>query len=497
MKNSLALQPLLAALLCASACGCASASEAAAPAESLSEIARGSAARGLAFQEARALLRGRSDRLRASEAELEARQQAAEADRSLSQPKVVVNTQYDWGTKTIDYGTLDVGGAASRALSSSPALGQALQGLPQGLREGLSGLRIPLHAKTDLDGPRVTLEGYWPIYTGGRIEARQKASEAAAREAKDSLQNENDRLDTELARKYFAVQLARSITKLREEALEDQEREVRRARGFERAGTVSRLERLSVEVNRDKARRELLAAQSDQKVAEAELGRLLREGSLGGLSTPLFVLRGPIDPLRRWQDQALASSPVLAAYGAKTEQAEQLLRAARGAWKPTLYAFGAKNVIKHYLTLTEPDWIAGVGVSYTLWNNRDRNASIASARATRAKAEAGTAEARNQLLTGVEVAWLRTTQMQSQYELTRSTVDLAAENLRMRESAFATGLSTANEVWDARTKLTGARVEQKVAAYRFVVAWAELNSAAGTMERFSESLERSDKTIEK
>ncbi|MCI5850542.1 MAG: TolC family protein, partial [Sutterellaceae bacterium] len=207
-----------------------------------------------------------------------------------------------------------------------------------------------------------------------------------------------------------------------------------------------------------------------------------------GLSTPLFVLPNGIGSLKEWQDRALASSPVLAAYGAKREQAEQLVRAAKGAFLPTVSAFGQKNLVKHYLTVMEPNWIAGVSLNLTLFDNKNRRADLSAARAKLAEATSGRLEVENQLKTGVETAWLRTNEYRDQYQLTSSTVRLAEENLRMRESAFANGLSTANEVWDARTKLTGAQIEQKVAAYRFVVAWSELNAATGSMKPFIDSL---------
>lgn len=462
----------------------------------LETVAQGAAGEGLAFPAAQSMMREGSDLLRASEAQAVAKEKDAEADKSLGQPKVTFSTKMIWGSKTLDYGTLSVGSSIAGAAQRYPGLGAVLQSLPAKARSELAGLKIPLHYKTDIDGPRMTLAGYWLLYTGGQISAKQEAGEAAAREARDDLRRDADALDRDLAQKYFGVQLCRAVTKLREDALADQEREVARAKGFEHAGTLSRLERMSVEVNRDKAKRDLLAARADEKVAVAELSRLLKEKDIGSLATPLFVLKGSVGPLESWQDAALASSPVLAAYGAKTEQAGALVKAAKGAYHPTVYAFGEKNLIKNYLTIPEPDWAAGVGVSFTLWNNRDRAAALASARATKERAEAGAAEARSQVLSGVEVAWLRTTQMQDQYELTRSTVALAEENLRMREAAFASGLSTANEVWDARTKVTGAKVEQKVAAYKFVVAWAALNSAAGTMEKFNESIAGPGRAVE-
>ena len=477
-------------------CSAVIAAPAWAGAASLSDLQRGNEPGALSFAGAREALITGSDQLRAAGAEVEARQQQALADKGLNHPTVTLDTRMVWGSKTVDLGVLDAGGKIASYAATSPAIGPLLKSLGPAVMQEVASLRIPLHYKMDIDGPRSALQATWVLYSGGRISAKQAASEAAAREASSNLRSEADSLEKELAEKYFGVQLARAVTTLRSEALKSQQREVDRAVAFEKAGTLSRLERMSVEVNRDKARRDLLASESDEKVARAELARLVRSDVSGKLSTPLFVIEGDIGPLEAWQQEALASSPVVASYGAKTEQARELVKAAKGAWMPTVYAFGEKNLIKHYLTIPEPDWMAGIGVKFTLWNNHDRSADLAAARAVEEKALAGSAEVRSRLASGVEVAWLRTNQMRDLYRLTRSTVSLAEENLRMREAAFAQGLTTANELWDARTKLTGARVEQKVAAYKFVVAWAALNAAAGTMPKFMDSLSRSDRTVE-
>lgn len=493
-RVALAAAGALVALAASGASRAADVADLAAPAR-LADLAQGAGEAGLTFSEAQARMRGGSALLKASESEAVAREMEAEADKSLSGPKVDFNAKMIWGTKTLDYGTLNVGSTVMGAAAKSPALGSLLQRLPASAQAELAGMKLPLHYKTDIDGPRVSLDARWVLYSGGRIEAKQAAGGAAAREARANLRRDADSLDRELALKYFGVKLAQSVLRLRKEALADQEREVRRARAFEKAGTISRLERMNVEVNRDKAKRELLASQSDLRVAQAELSRLVKEDGTA-LATPLFVLKDSVGDLKRWQDEALAASPALAAYGAKTEQAASLVKAAKGAYLPAVYAFGEKNLIKHYLTIPEPDWMAGVGLSFTLWSDRDRSAQLSSARATEARAKAGLEEARSQVLSGVEVAWLRTTQMQDLYALTKSTVALAEENLRMRKAAFASGLATSNEVWDARTKLTGALVEQKVAAYKFVLAWAALNSAAGTMEKFNESAASGARIVE-
>ena len=170
--------------------------------------------------------------------------------------------------------------------------------------------------------------------------------------------------------------------------------------------------------------------------------------------------------------------------------------AAKAAWHPQVYAFANYNMIKHYLTIPEPDWIAGIGLKFTLWDNKDRNASIAAANSLVTKAQAAHDEARNRIQTAVQTAYLKSNEAREAYRLTDSTLSLAKENLRLREKGFSEGLSTADEVNDARTKLLAAEIARRVAAYRFVVAWAMLNATCGDMNAFEQSVTRQTNIFE-
>lgn len=304
-------------------------------------------------------------------------------------------------------------------------------------------------------------------------------------------------LDAELAARYWGVQLARSVAALHRSVLEDQNEELRRAKRFEQKGLIAKVERLAVEVARDNAKRTLVSAESDVGVAEAELMRQLRETSLPELSSPLFVLTGDLGTLDQWQNRADTQSPAIRKMNALRAQAGEGISAAEASFKPKVYAFGTKNLIKHYLTLPEPDWMAGVGVTFTLWDNHDRFDKLNAARSVVTKAEAARSEAKNQVATAVEVAFLRVMQAREEFELTGSTVELARENLRLREASFAEGLSNAVDVDTARTKLTGAEVARRAAAYKFVVSWAMLHASAGAMPDFVNSLTRSDLVVVK
>lgn len=428
----------------------------------------------LDFSQARQLAHDRVDSIKVEAAETAKRESEAKSARSLHGPKIELDSKQIWGRKTLDYGTVNLGG----------------------LIPGLPLPPIDLYHEEDIGGPRAAITAQLPIYMGGAINAKVRAADEAVYESQARTQAQRDTVDTELAQKYFAVQLARSIERLQNEMLHQQELEVRKALRFEKTGTISRLERMAVEVNRDTAKRELLTAQTNRRVAESELAGLLREENVGELKNPLFVVTEDIGTLKSWQDKALGASPVLKSVVAQRRQAEQGVTAAKAAWHPQIYAFANYNMIKHYLTIPEPDWIAGIGLKFTLWDNKDRNASIAAANSLVTKAQAAHDEARNRIQTAVQTAYLKSNEAREAYRLTDSTLSLAKENLRLREKGFSEGLSTADEVNDARTKLLAAEIARRVAAYRFVVAWAMLNAACGDMNAFEQSVTRQTNIFE-
>lgn len=428
----------------------------------------------LDFSQARQLAHDRVDSIKVEAAETAKREGEAKSARSLHGPKIELDSKQIWGRKTLDYGTVNLGG----------------------LIPGFHLPPIDLYHEEDIGGPRAAINAQLPIYMGGAINAKVRAADEAVYESQARTQAQRDTVDTELAQKYFAVQLARSIERLQNEMLHQQELEVRKALRFEKTGTISRLERMAVEVNRDTAKRELLTAQTNRRVAESELAGLLREENVRELKTPLFVVTEDIGTLKSWQDKALGASPVLKSVVAQRRQAEQGVTAAKAAWHPQIYAFANYNMIKHYLTIPEPDWIAGIGLKFTLWDNKDRNASIAAANSLVTKAQAAHDEARNRIQTAVQTAYLKSNEAREAYRLTDSTLSLAKENLRLREKGFSEGLSTADEVNDARTKLLAAEIARRVAAYRFVVSWAMLNAACGDMNAFEQSVTRQTNIFE-
>ena len=413
----------------------------------------------LSFEAARAALLAESDKLEAAEANINRQAFELEAVETLGYPDLTLNVTQIYGRKSFD----------------------------------LSALPIGVNAYDyDFDGPRSSLLMTWPIYTGGKIGAAQKVREAELSGAKAELLETEEQLDFQLVARYFGLRLAALVENLRETQLEQADRQLDRSRRFEAQGQISAVERLSAQVSRDEVARDTIKAQRERESAEAALARMLRQSSAPRSTTPLFVVTSPIEPLAVWLREAELSNPTLALIKSKGQAADQGITVAKADYLPQVFAFGQYNLITADLTPIEPDWIAGIGVNFKLFSRENRASKVGAAQAHTGQVDALEAETVNSIQGAVETAWLRVDQAREQFLLFDSAVELARENLRLRERAFEEGQSVTIDVNEARNSLIRVETGRAQIAYEFVVSLAALLEASGQIGRFPEFMQRAE-----
>ena len=428
-------------------------------AAALAAHARAAESGALSYEEARITLYDVSDSLKAGAAGVNRSREESRAAATLGLPDVSVNATEVFGEKS-----------------------GSLNGTPLG----------DLSFRDNLRGPRSSVNTTWSIYSGGRISATQKALAAGVDAANAELRHTEEDLDVLLAKEYFGLELAANVERTRTSVLQQADRELDRAIRFEQQGLIPKVERLSAQVSRDEAAREQVRALRDREIAEASLRRFLHKDAVVATSTPLFVSTQPLKPLTEWLRQAASGSPTLAMLAAKRNQAEQGIALEQSRWKPEIFAFGTYSLIKKYQTLIEPDWIAGVGVSFKLFSREDRASKVSSARATLRQAESLEAAADTGIATEVEAAYRRVEQAREQFKLLDSTIALAEENLRLRERGFGEGQATNLDVSDARNALARSQTARADAAYGYDVALAQLLQASGQAKTFPEFIRQAD-----
>lgn len=424
----------------------------------------------LSFTRAREMLHERNDALKAAQANVESAQMASDSLKFLHGPTISVGAAEIWGEARVK-----VDKSISTPLGTMP---------------------VDIDENYNFSGPRAAISGSVPIFTGGKIGAAQKTAKYAVDEARAQQANQANILDADLVAKYFGLQLALSLQKMRDATLEEENREYARAQKFEKVGMISNVELMGVKVARDAAERESLKASNNVRTAKLELQRLLRNDNPGRPETPLFVSRKTIPPMEAWVEKAIKNNPQLVEMEAKVKQADQGVAASRSAFFPQIMGFGQYFFAKPHQTYIKPEWIAGLGVNLTLWDARDRLESFKSARAALRQARLTRNDVMNLVRTATETAWLHTQNAREQYNLTASDVSLAKENLKLKKAGFGEGLYTALDVTQARDQLIAAEVERRVSAYEFVVNYALLHVIAGEMGEFEKSCGKADIILE-
>jgi outer membrane protein TolC len=441
-------------------------------------------AQAMSFDAALKNMNTYSDRLAASRNAVESTQLRREGLQGLGGPSVSVSgAAYAYNANlTLD---LDpVNQSVSQAVAQlPPALGGLVSRLPQ-LPDSYT---LNRHGS----GSTASLTAVWPIYVGGASNAARGLAEAQTSEAEADAAKTGQELTTLLVQRYFGAQLAERAATLRENAFQTIEKHDAAAQKMLAAGVISRLERLQAQSALEDARRQALKARDDAELAATALTRTVKAGVRVLPSNPLFVLSQPVEPLPHFVDAALTHHPGLSKVAAKKSQAEQLHAAQEALRKPQVFAFGQREIKNN-----NGDWIAGIGVRWTLWDSIDRNALAASSTKQIEQAERTGAQARDDIALLVEKNWQALEQARRQYLAMAPSVALADEMLRLRDAGLREGTSTTLDLIDAQVNQAKVQTERAQAAHDYVKALADLLESCGLSEEFGNYMARADVKVQ-
>ena len=350
------------------------------------------------------------------------------------------------------------------------------------------GLDDPLQFRIRELVRRPIITATMPLYAGGQMDAARTgaASQLAIEEA--------TRTETtaqglaQMARAYFARQLAAEARDVRRDVVGRMEQLVADARALEREQQIARAQRLQAEAALEQSRRELEKAEGDLAAAEIGVMGLLRLETEALLVTPLAVRDAPLPAVETFVDPALAEHPAIKRLDASVTLAGAGVEAEAAQLRPTVYALAQYNLDRQNTLLTDPDFIFGLGVKYKIASGLGRRSQLAAARETEAQASAGAREARNQIETGVKIAHSRAETARRRHALYARSIAAADESLRIARLSFRELQGTSRDVTDAELVAASARVEQALAAYEYVDALINLMEISGQMERLPEYL---------
>ncbi|RBM39268.1 TolC family protein [Vibrio tarriae] len=434
----------------------------------------------LSFQEAWDLLQQQNNSLAAQRANVERYAHLKDATQNLNLPSVSVGanfTRLDQDVTLSGKQIVDSAGGIDPNLiaSLSPSL------LPLVTHLGSAKSTI-----TERDIFTSSIRAIWPIFTGGRITAAQDAAAGKEDEAQSQLAMEIQARYEDLAKYYFSVVLAKEVLATRIAVEEGLTQHRDNALKLEQQGQIAHVERLQADASLDKAKVERKKAQKTLDIAQSALTQILGATETVEPSGMLFI-NTSLPPMHAFIEQTLNTYPGLSLLDAKEKQASSLIKAEQGKYYPEVYLYGDYSLHEDdsLASQMKPDWLVGVGVNIPLIENSGRSEQVKAANSAVNQVRYLKAQAKQDLSVLVEKTYLEAEQALEEVTGLNSSLNLAQENLRLRQKAFSQGLSTSVDVVDAELYLASIRTQQSLASFNYLISLNKLLALSSEMSSFS------------
>ncbi len=340
------------------------------------------------------------------------------------------------------------------------------------------------------DNYRARLDAQWPLYTGGRLEALEKAAMSEARAVGLDLAATRADLRLDIARAYWSLTAAIASVQVLDESLARADAHVRDAQNRLQSGLVPPNEVLSAEAQRARQRMLRVRAASQRDVAESALGRLvgLAPGARVVPTSPLEAGAVPDPQVDGYDDLVRAARDGRADRQALAERltATDWHGAAAAAGRRPTIALGAGVDLARPNPRIFPregswreSWDASVVVDWPIFDGGRVRSAVVEAAATRRAAEERLREVDS--LLGLEVR-----QRLSELESSRAAVSAADQGIaaatearRVVTDRFNAGVATSTDVLDAHVAVLQAGLDRTEALAAWRMAEAGLARATG------------------
>ena len=392
----------------------------------------------------------------------------ARARESVAQATVTVRD-------SADLPTVAVLGGYTRTNHVTPFIVPSAIGLPRVLYPDVPN---NYHSRLDLQ---------WPIYSGGRSDALERAAraEAAAAGAEVSVAQADLRL--EVARAFWAMVTARATVDVLEQGVKRSQAHVADVRQRFAAGLVPPNEIASAEAQESRARMLAIEARNQRDVSAADLARLvgLPPGQplepVATLDTPSPAVPG-IEPLvagaRESRDERRAMER-------RIESAGELREAAAAARLPTVAIAGGVDYARPNPRIFprtdrwDDSWDIGVNVRWSLWDGGRTAADVAQAAGAIEVARQRLAEFDSMLAVEVRQRALDIESGGAAVAAASDAVRAATEARRVVAERYQAGVIAQIEVLDAEYALLQAELDRARALAGVRLSEARLARAIG------------------
>ena len=464
----------------------------------------------LTFDQALALIKQNNPVIKQSQYLVNEKEQSVKAAKGLYFPKIGMSANYIEMSKdiTLDltpvrdaitplYSTLANYGNFSGVPNPDPKTNQQVPILPDNLStqavrsnlaDGLTQIENTNWNQMIQKKQFATVDAtaMWPLFTGGKINAANKAAKIEKNEAGEISRQKEGELMSELVERYFGLCLAKQAVKVREDVFNGMEQHLHDAEKMQKDGFIANAEVLQAHVYDAQADRELKKARRNVDILNEALINTLTIDNNKKIEvlSELFYL-DTIEPVEHFISSALEKNPSIKQVEAKQQLSEQNYKLQVAEYLPTVALEGTYNIWNRDLSVYMPDWMVGVGLKWTLFDGASGYRKIKAASFKTEQVNEIKQKAQADIETVIYKLYNELKIYHEQLAELNTAMTFAEEYLRVREKAFHEEMSNSTEVVDARLALTQVRIERLQAMYGYDLTLAKLLQFSGIPGEFS------------
>lgn len=350
------------------------------------------------------------------------------------------------------------------------------------------------------DNYRTRLDLQWPIYSGGRVDALERAARAEASAAAADVAAAQGDLRLEAARAFWALVTARATAAVLEQSLSRAEAHVDDVRQRLGAGLVPPNEVASAEAQASRQRMLLIETRNQRDVSSAELARLVGADLLQPIEPMATLEPAPVPSLQASATLNLVpaappqSGLVAEARAMRDERvalehrvtaADEQRAAAEGSRRPVIAVTGGFDYARPNPRIFpradrwDESWDAGIAATWSLWDGGRARAETAQAGSLADAARYRLAEFDSILALEVRQRTLEIDSGRAAVAASEDGVRAAAEARRVVAERYRVGVVTQAEVLDADEAVLQAELDRTRAMAGVRFAEARLARALG------------------
>jgi outer membrane protein len=382
--------------------------------------------------------------------------------------------------------TVDVRAAADRPLVAVQAGYTRTNHVEEFFVPGASGPPRVLYPDVP-DNWRTRLDLQWPIYTGGRSDALERAARAEASAVTADVAAARADLRLEVARAFWALVTARSSLAVLERAVERAQTHVADVQQRLNAGLIPPNEVASAQAQESRERMLAIEARNQRDIASADLARLVGE-SLSTPIEPADALEAPAAALAALDalvSEARGARDDRRAVERRVDAADERRSAAGAGSLPTIALGGGFDYARPNPRIFpradrwDDSWDVSINLSWPVWDGGRTKAEVAEATASANAARQRLAEFDSVLALEVRQRVLEIESSRAAIAAANDTVRAAEEARRVVAERYGAGVVAHSEVLDAQLALLQAELDRTRALAGLRLSEARLARATG------------------